>query len=154
MTVRVVQGSWDEPFDRLGEDASRLFDFAMTHRGGFTHEDASLMHGWTAAYFRKVERRLREILATESENLVCNPDEDNPGGLWLYRLTNDVELTHLWHENRLGDSETRLKTIMHVAQSAVHAHSGRSTTGKRARILFKAASRALEDLEELREDSA
>jgi len=154
VTIRLVQGSFDKPPDRLDQDAGKLFDFAVVHRDGFTHLEAELTFAWTGAHFREVERRLREVMASESENLVCNPNEDDPGGPWLYRLTADIELTSLWHENRLGDSETRLKSIMFVAQSAMHAHSGRTTTGKRARILYKAASRALEDLEELREASA
>lgn len=154
MTVKLVQNSFSGTKSRMETDIDALFDYAVANPGGFTRLDAEVTYGWTTAHFQEVERNLRAALATYAENLICNPDEDNPGGLWIYRLTADVELTHEWHDNRLGDAETRLKTIMNVAQSAMHAHSGRTRTGKRARILYKAASRALEDLEELRQDSA
>jgi hypothetical protein len=104
VTVRLVQGSLggDDPKSKLELDIGRLFDYALSHPEGFTHLEVELTYGWTGNYFKTVERHLRATLATLAENLVCNPDEDNPSGPWIYRLTADPELTEEWHANRVG----------------------------------------------------
>ena len=156
MTVRLVQGGmdgFDQP-SKLALDVNRLHDYAVDHPEGFTHVDVELSFAWVHQYFQVVERALRSAMSAQKENLVCNPDEDNPSGLWVYRLTDDVELTDEWYANRLGDTETRLQSMKNIAESAVKARSGRTNIGKRARLIFKTTSRLLEDLEELRENSA
>jgi len=119
--------------------------------GGMTYEDAYRKWGWDRNYFFKVVHVLRLNLAGEDATVTCEQEETSAP--WVYRLTGDPEAIQAWHANRLLDAETRLETIKRVAESAVHATNGRTTTGRRARKVFKAVGRLMEDLQELREEA-
>lgn len=148
--LRLVQEMGDDWQD---SDAARLHRYAIEHReDGFTYVDIDAKFGWDRNYFYRVARRLRETLSDQAETLICTPDVAR--GPWTYRLTSDTEATKIWHRNRLDDCETRLDTIVNVASSAMKANGARTRDGRRARILHRTANRAIEDLAELRENSA
>ena len=137
---------------RIDGDAGTLFDhlFAIKPKG-ITYEDAEVLWGWDRVYFYAVVRVLRLTLSGEDATVTC----EQPGGQmpWVYTLTGDPQAIQAWHANRLLDAESRLETIKSVAESAVHATNGRTTTGKRARTVYKAVGRLMEDLAELREEA-
>jgi hypothetical protein len=89
--------------------------------------------GWSRSQFYRTVRTLRLRLADEGVNLVC--EAQGPHDAWLYLLVSEREDAGWWARNRLGDSETRLATIESVAQTVVNVTDGRTTDGKKARLM-------------------
>lgn len=133
---------------KSAEKIGRLFDYAASKPEGFTYQDVEKELGWKRPEFTKVHRMLRLMLGNDDQiNLVCDPQGSNEP--WLYRLIGDVDGAREWIGNRLRDSESRIGTIRSVCMSLVKATDGRTSDGRRARIMDKGLGRILEDLAEL-----
>jgi hypothetical protein len=135
---------------RRAEKASELWDFAVSHPEGFTWADARKAFPWAAerSRFFATVRVLRTTLGAEDTiNLICDPQ--GPGELWRYRLVGTYNEARPWNAGRLGDMEARLETIAGVSRSLVAATDGRSTEGRKARLISKIVGRLVEDLREL-----
>jgi hypothetical protein len=127
------------------EKINRLFDYAVSHPDGFTYVDIQADLRWRRKELLKVVKGLRSLLGSIDQiNLVCDPT--GPGQPWSYRLVGTVKDAQPWTANRLGDAETRLTTIRSVASSIAAGTDGRTTDGKRARLIKRALTRLLEDL--------
>jgi hypothetical protein len=83
----------------------------------------------------------------DSMNFPCEPDPDDLNGPWLYRLAGTLDDVRLWATNRVGDAETRLRTIQAMLTSIVRATDGRTTEGRRARVMETALRHLVEDLD-------
>ncbi len=66
-----------------------------------------------------------------------------------YEVTGDPEKITQWVLSRLREGDTRLMTILAVAQVAARVTSGRSTVGRMARKYVKHIGRLVEDIEEI-----
>ncbi len=133
---------------RLGEKISRLFDFAVEHEDGFTYQDVQEELGWKRAEFFKVANRMRLMLGNDDTiNLVCEPQ--GPSEPWRYKLIGNLRDAGRWNGNRLQDCESRILTIHAVLASIVQAVDGRTSEGKRARVMHRMLGRLIEDLAEL-----
>lgn len=149
MTIKLVQA----PLPKMPpDDAGRLLVFAMEHTDGYTWEDAAAEFSWSRRRVGQATHTLRVILATEPENLVC--EQETPLRPWVYRLTDEKGHTRAWASNRVLDLETRLETMLGVAQSTVKATDGRTDPGKRARVMERGIRHILENLADLREQQA
>lgn len=115
--------------------AGDLYDFAVSRPDGFTAPEARAKFAWDARTFRDALRTLRLTFADDSINLVCDPQGDSQP--WLYRLVGTYDEASGWSANALQHAEARLETIEAVAQSVVGATDGRTTDGKRARLIYK-----------------
>lgn len=113
--------------------AGQLFDFAVINPEGFTNEDAMTALGWGLSTFNKATRTLRLILADDSITLVCDPVGENER--WRYRLVGTYEDSRGWSSNRIRDMEARIETIRAVALSIVTATDGRTSSGRKARLI-------------------
>lgn len=149
MPLRIIDQQGDNGDDRGAEQVGRLFDYAVDHPDGFTNLDILADLGWSRSAFVGIVRQFRSVFSTDDVTLPCDPDPANPGGPWVYKLSGD---TIAWHTNRLLDTETRLETIHNVALSAMHALDGRTSLGKRARLIERVVRHLQEDLAEIRRD--
>lgn len=141
---------------KRAEKIAALWDFAVSHPDGFTWADIR-DQPWASDRpgFFSVVRGLRQTLGApkgdngqpDTINLVCTPQ--GPGDLWKYQLVGTYEAARPWNANRLSDIERRLETIAGVSRSLVAATDGRSSDGRKARIIAKTVGRLVEDLEEL-----
>jgi hypothetical protein len=113
---------------------NRLFDYAMSHQAGFTVDDVKRDHGWSHAQTNVAIRDLREAFAGDPVNLVADPAGQSQR--WIYRLVGDLAAAEGWTENRLHDADARLRTVKNVVSSIAAATDGRSTAGKRARLIY------------------
>lgn len=91
---------------------------------------------------------LRMLMESDPDvNLVSEPQDGDTR--WSYSLVGTVDGASFWVGNRLGDAETRLRTLIAVMAPIVASTDGRTLDGRRARIMHRAATRALEDLADL-----
>ena len=114
--------------------AGDLYDFAVSRPEGFTAPEAEDNFGWDHRTFSNAVRTLRLTFADDSINLVC--DAQGTREAWLYRLVGTYDEASGWSANALRHAEARLETIEAVAQSVVAATDGRTTDGKRARLIY------------------
>ena len=130
-----------------------LFDQLVTHPDGITVDDMMDENGWTHDQANNAIRDLRRFLGEyDSVNLPCEPQGE--GERWKYRLVGRLDDVRGWVDNRIGDSESRLRTMAAVLSSIVAATDGRSIKGRRARIMEKALRRLVEDLDDLMADGS
>jgi hypothetical protein len=135
---------------KRAEKVDELWDFAAAHPDGFTWADIRKECPWAAdrSHFFAIVRALRITIGAEDTiNLVCEPQ--GSGELWLYRLVGTYDAARPWSANRLGDIESRLVTISGVSRSLVAATDGRSTDGRKSRLIAKVVDRLIEDLDEV-----
>jgi hypothetical protein len=90
---------------------------------------------------------LRELLGEDEINVPATPRGERER--WLYQLVGTLDGCREWVANRIGDTETRLRTIQSVMRSLVNATDGRTTDGRRARIIETALRHLVEDLDNL-----
>jgi len=133
---------------RGAEKVGRLFDYAADKPEGFTYRDVEKELGWDRKMFFATARKLRVLLGNDDRiNLVCDPQGTRQP--WLYRLSGDVDGARGWVANRLGDAETRIGTMQSVCATLERATDGRTSDGRRARVMNKGLTRIIEDLAEL-----
>jgi len=138
-----------EPLDEL---VGRLFDYAVTQPEGFTNVEAAKALEISVDRFNRAVHRIRIMLADDdSINLIAT--REFPQQPWRYQLVGTLAESLWWISNRERDSETRLRTMAAVMKSIVNATDGRTVEGKRARMIYKALSRLVEDLDDLIEAS-
>lgn len=129
------------------ERAIELYEYAVDHPDGFTNIEATTELNWpNLSTFRAVARTLRLLFIDDSINLICEPNGIGP---WTYRLVGTYDDAQLWARNRLLDSETRLGTIEAVSHSVVQATDGRSTDGRKARMIYNTVHYLRQQLEAL-----
>lgn len=137
----------------LDDKAGELHDFAADRiETGFVYEDVRAEFGWDYWDFMSAVRRVRRIYADDEWTLICDPQGQNER--WRYRWARGYEEAKVWLANRTGDGDSRLHTMLDVAQSAMNGEDGRSIPGRKARKRVKAFSRLIEDLAELEEEVA
>ena len=127
-----------------------LFDHLMEHEWSTWPTMAEAIGVTSRAEVYQVVRELRLFLADFPSFTVCaTPQPD--GEPWRYSLATNMDQAAPWVENRLGDTESRLETIEAVTRSLVGITDGRSTEGKKSRLIHKVIERLVEDLAELSE---
>lgn len=127
--------------------AEQLFDYAISKPDGFTRPEACIDLEMTWPEFNSAVHRLRKILGYDDITLVCDP-----AGMrqpWTYRLSGELDSGSAWVSNRLRDSEARFTTIENVVKPLVSATDGRTTEGRRARVILRAVTRLREDLSDI-----
>lgn len=125
-----------------------LWDQVVGNPAGITVNDMMDEHGWTMKQANEAIHDLRAYLgAYDDINLVCDPQ--GSGQRWLYRLVGSLDEVRDWTRNRVNDGETRVRTMQSMMSSVVSATSGRTTEGRKARIMAKALRRLVEDLDDL-----
>jgi hypothetical protein len=128
----------------------RMFDQLVANPDGVTIAELTAEQGTSTVMTRGVVRRLREACGqTDTINLVCEPDAADPNGQWLYRLVGKLDDARWWLSNRIGDAESRIRTVQGVTASLARAADGRTAEGKRVRLMDRALTRLVEDLDEL-----
>lgn len=125
-----------------------LWDHLVSEPAGITVDDMIATHGWSHHQANVAIHDLRAFLGdTDTVNLVCEPQ--GGGERWLYQLVGSLDGVRGWVANRVGDTETRLRTMESMMHSIVQGTSGRTTEGRKARLMDKALTRLVEDLDDL-----
>lgn len=136
------------PQPRPEQRRDQLFDYAVAHPDGFTIDDLTGDTGWNRRDANAAIHDLREYLGTMDDiNLPCSPN--GYGQRWIYRLVGTMADTHGWTKNRLGDTETRLRTMNSMTASIVRGTDGRSTEGRKARLIETGLRHLVEDLDNI-----
>jgi hypothetical protein len=129
-----------------------LWDLLVAAPLGVTVDDMMAVCGWTHHQSNMAIRDLRRHLGdTDTVNLICEPQGQSER--WLYRLVGNLADVRGWVDNRIGDADSRIRTLQAVMTSIVSATSGRTTEGKKARVMEKALRRLVEDLDDIAVDS-
>jgi len=124
-----------------------LFDELVANPTGLTVDDM-MGWGWNHRDCNTAIHDLRAHLGvTDTVNLVCEPQ--GGGERWLYRLVGTLSDVRGWTSNRIGDTESRLRTMQSVLGSIVSATNGRTLTGRKARLMERSVRRLVEDLDDL-----
>lgn len=125
-----------------------LFDLAVARPEGITVEDMMHEFEWGHHEANDAIRSLRMFLGEfDSINFPCDPQ--GPGKRWIYRLTGSLDDAKPWVANRLGDGESRLRTMHAMMASIVQSSDGRSSDGRRARLIETGLRHLIEDLDNL-----
>lgn len=125
-----------------------LWDMLVSNPLGITVEDMMASGGWSHHQANVAIHDLRTFLGTmDSINLPCEPQ--GGGERWVYRLVGSLDEVRGWVSNRVGDADTRLRTMQSMMASIVSATNGRTIEGRKARLMDKALSRLIEDLDDL-----
>lgn len=128
----------------IDDRAGLLFDYAVVHPEGFTNEDAMRDLEWTLPLFKEAARALRLILADDTITLVCDPQGESER--WRYRLVGTYSDARAWSSNRLRDMEARLETVQAIAMTMVRATDGRTTDGRKAKLILAVVAALREQL--------
>lgn len=128
-------------------DAGELYDYAVDTPDGFTYRQACAKFGWSRKRFRQVVATVRTMLAGDEITLVC----ESAGACepWVYRLVGNYEDAEPWLKGRVGDLETRLRTIHNVSLPLVNATDGRTVDGRKARTVERSVRHLLENLADI-----
>ena len=133
--------------------ATDLFDLLVSSPDGLTVPDIRETLSWRENHAREAIHDLRLILGEVDEiNLVCDPCEGR--GPWLYRLVGTTEDADQWTQIRMRDIDSRMVTVHSLGRSLVRATDGRSSTGKKARLLERTFRHLIEDMEALADGAA
>ena len=126
-----------------------LFDALVANPDGLDIEQIRTELECGPNLAKRAVRDLRLMLGDFDDiNVPCIPQ--GAGERWLYVLQAGVgDDVREWSDHRLDDGETRLRTIRAMLSSAVAATDGRTSSGKRARIMERGVRRMIEDLDEL-----
>jgi hypothetical protein len=127
--------------------AGMLFDFAAEQAEGFLATEAEADLGFTHAQFAKATRALRLILADDSINLICL--QQGFGKPKRYHLVGTFEKAGPWVRERMRGIESQLESVLALSTSLVNASDGRTTEGKKARLVARHVGRLVEDLGEI-----
>jgi len=128
--------------------ALELWDYAVSKPDGFTADECEKALKWEHAIFNIAVHDLRSFLGdTDTVALPCDPQ--GQGEQWLYHLTGTLDETSGWVTNRIGDAETRIRTIQATMRSIVRATSKATTKGRKARKIEKGLRHLIEDLEDI-----
>lgn len=128
-----------------------LFDFLAEHPDGVTIGQIAVELGTSVMNARYIVQGLRDALGDDDTiNLPCDPDPANPKGPWLYRLVGTYDGIERWSTNRILDTERRLQTQLAMVTSVANGAKANTIEGRKARIMRKALTRLLEDLEEIK----
>jgi len=123
-----------------------LFLLAVAEPNGITVDDMMQHLGCNHRDVNQAIRDLRAFLGdTDDLNFPCDPQ--GQGERWLYRLVGNYDDVRAWAANRVGDAESRLRTMQAMLASIVRATDGRTVAGRRARIMETALRHLVEDLD-------
>lgn len=133
-----------------------LFGLLSNSPDGLTREDVCESEDWDGFKFHQAVQWLRDNLATgDTISVIAEPQGHRRP--WRYRLVGGTQVidgeADQWVRNRWGDIDRRLKTLMSVLAVAVRATDGRSTLGRKARVLQMHLTRAWEDIQLVNETS-
>jgi hypothetical protein len=131
---------------QLEKDTDLLFEYASNCES-FTYDEVERDLGFSYGRFMRAARQVRILFASDRINLICEPAGSRER--WTYRLVGRYSDAAIWHGNRTRDLETRLVTILSLAESIVNATAARTKDGQRARIIKKALGRLIEDLSDM-----
>lgn len=135
---------------KLTDRVLRLFDQLVANPAGVTIEQIAEDQGCSLGKSNHIVRELRRRCGvSDTINLICEPDAADVRGRWIYRLVGKLDDAAYWLANRIGDAESRIRTIQAVTASLVAASDGRTVEGRRARVMNRALTRLIEDLDEL-----
>ena len=139
---------------KMAEKVDLVIAYAVARPDGFTYDDIRRDFGWSRSDFGKVVNKVRLLLGSPADgsaqtiNLLCDPQK--PGEPWLYRMLGNGVTAIPWQDTRMNDAEARFQTMLNVARSVLARTDGRTREGQRAKIVVKAMTRLLEDLDEIR----
>lgn len=131
---------------KADRQADELIEYAKAHPQGFTWVETYHDLGIERGHFYYVVRLARLKLAADDMTLVCEPQGLDP---WEYRLVGRLDDARPWVRNRVRDTDARVRTMSAVMDSCVHASSGRTSEGRKARVLRRGFARIVEDLDEI-----
>jgi len=139
------------PTRELRRDA--LFDILVANPQGLDVDDMCDELALSYPQVKTAISDLRLFLGdVDSINLPCDPTPNC--GRWLYRLVGTLDDVRPWVTNRIGDSESRIRTMTAMLSSIVSATDGRSIQGRKARIMERQLRRLVEDLDAMVPDPA
>jgi hypothetical protein len=130
----------------MDDRVQQLFDQLAAAADGVDIEEIAADQGIGTQHARGVIRMLRDMLAEDTINVVCDPESD---GRWVYRLVGTLADSAMWATRQVQYVERRLVTSQDVLSSVVNATDGRSIEGRRARVMNRHFGRCLEDLREI-----
>jgi len=116
------------------ERADLLFDYAVLNPK-WTVDDIQAHFGWSRPQVNGAIRYMRETFADSSINLICTPNGQR--NRWLYELVGTYDDSKEYVKYRVGDAESRLLVIESVTHSAMNASDMRTTTGKKAKLIYE-----------------
>lgn len=130
----------------VDKKAGILFDLLADRDMSTT--DILTKTGWDNSTLSAAVQRLRDTLRDGDITVPCDPQGSREP--WLYQLMSgkyvvDEESTG-WVPNRVKDTERRIRTMTSVLQTAVNATDGRSTLGRKAKVMLRHLERVIEDL--------
>lgn len=124
-----------------------LFDYAVANPGGVTIEDITSDLAMSRAQANIAIRDVRMFLCESGDSINLAADPQGQNDPWLYRLVGTVADAQPWASNRVRDTESRIRTQKAVWCTIVAATDGRSTDGRKARVMQRAFNRLIEDLD-------
>jgi hypothetical protein len=132
--------------------SGRIFDELVAHPDGCTIYEMAEAIDMPLATARRAVHDARMILA-QNDTLFILAEPQGPRAPWLYKLVDgktiiDVENSG-WVPNRIGDAQTRVQLIHAAMRVAERATDGRTTNGRKARVIARTLGRLVEDLEEI-----
>lgn len=134
-----------DPVRRLRREA--LLDYAVANLDGFTVADVMTDLGLTHAQTNITIRDLRLWLCEVGDTINLTADPQGQNDRWLYRLVGTLDEARPWATNRVRDTESRIRTQKAIWCTIVAATDGRSTEGRKARVMQRAFTRLIEDLD-------
>jgi hypothetical protein len=133
--------------DRCGAD--ELFDFAVAHPDGFTRSDVCSELTCSSRDFDSGVRELRAILGDDEIFLVC---WTQGRGEWRYQLVGTYDKSRQWGVWMLAHSEARIESQQWLYKALTRALDGRTTEGRKARMMERAMRHLHEELVAIGED--
>src|SRR5262249_4087299 len=133
------------------ERVTDLVTYLHRHPNGVTKDQmATALHCSSQTVVLTIQE-LRDYLGDiEGFNLVGEPDGASlPQGQWKYRLVSSQAEANWWMTNRHHDAIRRLKTLQAIEASIEAATDGRTTEGREARLINRALTRLIEDIEDI-----
>jgi hypothetical protein len=127
-----------------------LFDYLADHPEGVTKHAIASDQEMPPARVSSLVQGLRDLLAdVDTINVTCESDPADPHGPWRYRLAGKMADFTIWHANRIGDIERRVRTLLGTVTSIANGADMASVDGRKARVMRKGFARLVEDLDDI-----
>lgn len=135
-----------------GDVSGMIFDYLVSHPDGGTVHDFAEALSFPLPTIRRGIRDARMILG-EGDTLFILCEPQGAREPWRYYLVDGSQVVNMeesnWAVNRIHDAQSRVALIATAMRVAERATDGRTLEGKKARVLARACSRLVEDLEEI-----
>jgi hypothetical protein len=135
---------------RTADRVTQLFELLAAAPDGLTKPQIAYLMTLSIDRVEQVVHDLRiELGGGDTVTVPCDPDPDNPGGPWIYKLVGNITDAKEYFGYRVRGLEAEMVTMYAMTESLLRSADKRTRDGRQLGAIHRHLGRMLEDLEEI-----